>query len=131
MPGTISAAPFEARWWSRVLRRGSPLVAGGELRDNGFVGATAESTGQLKGSPIMPLERPGVGTFAGLALERKRALVTGANRGIGRQIAIELAGRGLQVIVAARQAAAAEETVKAIRDQGNVAEPLVLDVSDS
>ncbi len=79
----------------------------------------------------MPLERPGVGTFAGLALQRKRALVTGANRGIGRQIAIELAGRGLQVIVAARHAAAAEETAGAIRGQGNVAEPLTLDISDA
>jgi NAD(P)-dependent dehydrogenase (short-subunit alcohol dehydrogenase family) len=79
----------------------------------------------------MPLERPAVGSYAGLPLVKKRALVTGANRGLGRQVAIELAARGLQVIVAARQAAAAEETVAAIHERGDAAEALEMDVSDS
>src|SRR5262245_5675739 len=79
----------------------------------------------------MPLERPAVGSYAGLPLVRRRGLVTGANRGIGRQVALELAARGLQVIVGARRVEAAEETVEAIRDQGDVAEALAIDVSDS
>ena len=79
----------------------------------------------------MPLERPAVGSYAGLQLVKKRALVTGGNRGIGRQVAIELAARGLQVIVAARHANAAAEAVAAIRENGDAAEALQIDVGDS
>lgn len=45
---------------------------------------------------------------------RRTALVTGANRGIGRAIATALAERGLRVIAAARTAAAAEATAETI-----------------
>jgi NAD(P)-dependent dehydrogenase (short-subunit alcohol dehydrogenase family) len=79
----------------------------------------------------MPLERPAVGSYAGLPLVRRRALVTGANRGIGRQVALELAARGLQVIVAARQLSAAKETAAAIHERGDSAEAIEIDVSDS
>ncbi|HEX5585716.1 MAG TPA: SDR family NAD(P)-dependent oxidoreductase, partial [Acidimicrobiia bacterium] len=36
------------------------------------------------------------------ALDGKVAIVTGASRGIGRQLAVELARRGAKVVVAAR-----------------------------
>lgn len=45
---------------------------------------------------------------------RRTALVTGANRGIGRAVAAELARRGLDVIVTGRDAAAAREAATAI-----------------
>src|SRR5262245_32136389 len=35
-------------------------------------------------------------------LEGKVAIVTGASRGIGKQVAVELAGRGADVVVVAR-----------------------------
>jgi NAD(P)-dependent dehydrogenase (short-subunit alcohol dehydrogenase family) len=57
----------------------------------------------------------------------KTALVTGANRGIGREIAQQLAGRGFSVWAASRRRADAEATAAAL---GPGARPLVLDVSD-
>ncbi|WP_369247515.1 SDR family oxidoreductase [Streptomyces sp. R41] len=54
------------------------------------------------------------------------ALVTGANRGIGREVARQLAAAGHTVLVTARSAGAAEETA---RDVGPNAHPLRLDVT--
>jgi NAD(P)-dependent dehydrogenase (short-subunit alcohol dehydrogenase family) len=59
------------------------------------------------------------------------ALVTGANRGIGREIARQLAGKGLRVVVAAREEAAADNAARSIANEGGRAERLILDVSDS
>ena len=56
------------------------------------------------------------------------ALVTGASRGIGYAIALELARRGAAVAVTARTAP--ERTAAEIRDQGGRAYALALDVSD-
>lgn len=57
----------------------------------------------------------------------KVALVTGANKGIGLQIAKELAARGLTVLVGSRQLAAGTE---AARQVGSRARALQLDVTD-
>jgi 2-dehydro-3-deoxy-D-gluconate 5-dehydrogenase len=62
------------------------------------------------------------------SLEGRRALVTGANTGIGRAIAQALAGQGAQVTCAGRTPA--DETVAAIRASGGAAETLALDLSD-
>ena len=56
------------------------------------------------------------------------ALVTGASRGIGHAIALELARRGAVVAVTARTAP--EQTAAEIREQGGRAYALALDVSD-
>jgi NAD(P)-dependent dehydrogenase (short-subunit alcohol dehydrogenase family) len=61
----------------------------------------------------------------------KRVLITGANRGIGREMARQLADRAWHVIVAARRAEAADETAAALRQSGGVADGLRLDVNDS
>ena len=59
------------------------------------------------------------------------ALVTGASRGIGRAVALELAREGADVAVNYRkQAAAADETAVAIRDLGRRAVVVQADISD-
>jgi NAD(P)-dependent dehydrogenase (short-subunit alcohol dehydrogenase family) len=60
---------------------------------------------------------------------KKVALVTGANRGIGRAIALRLASAGLHVVVAARDAAKAADVVASITAAGGSAEALALDVA--
>ena len=64
-------------------------------------------------------------------LEGKIALVTGASRGIGRQIALTLGREGAAVIVNYNGAAAkAEEVVKEIEAAGGKAEAVQCNVSD-
>ncbi len=64
-------------------------------------------------------------------LKGKIALVTGASRGIGRQIAISMAREGALVIVNYNGSAArAEETVKEITESGGQAEAVQCNVSD-
>ena len=64
-------------------------------------------------------------------LEGKIALVTGASRGIGRQIALTLGAKGAAVIVNYNGSAQnAEEVVKEIEAAGGRAEALQCNVSD-
>jgi 3-oxoacyl-[acyl-carrier protein] reductase len=63
-------------------------------------------------------------------LSGKRALVTGASRGIGRAIAIELAKLGASVVICySRDEAGAEETVEKIREAGAFGKAFKCDVS--
>ena len=64
------------------------------------------------------------------ALAGQTALVTGANRGIGRAISEGLALLGATVLIGARVPDAATEVAEAIRASGGKADPLVLDVSE-
>jgi NAD(P)-dependent dehydrogenase (short-subunit alcohol dehydrogenase family) len=57
------------------------------------------------------------------------ALVTGANRGLGKEVAEQLAQAGLHVIVSGRNAQATEAVANAIREHGGQADSLELDTS--
>jgi NAD(P)-dependent dehydrogenase (short-subunit alcohol dehydrogenase family) len=63
-------------------------------------------------------------------LDGKRALVTGAGRGIGLAAAAALAAAGAHVTLAARTADEIEAAADAIRRNGHAAEALPLDVND-
>ena len=63
-------------------------------------------------------------------LDGKRALVTGAGRGIGLAAASALANAGAHVTLAARTSKEIEEAADAICSRGQKAEPLTLDVRE-
>ncbi len=65
-----------------------------------------------------------------LSLEGRRALVTGASRGIGLGAAVALAQAGAHVVLSARGAEALNEAVAAMRDAGHSAEAAICDATD-
>ena len=60
--------------------------------------------------------------------QRKVALVTGANRGIGFEVCRQLAQLGMQVILTSRDVAKGEQAVEALRRQGDQVDYHPLDV---
>src|SRR3954454_13122951 len=58
------------------------------------------------------------------------AIVTGAGRGLGRELVRRLAAEGAYVAVSARSADQVAETVELVRDAGGRAEAFTIDVSD-
>lgn len=65
-----------------------------------------------------------------LRLDGKRALVTGAGRGIGLACAAALAQAGAHVVLAARTGAEVEAAAGAMRAAGGSAEAVAVDVTD-
>lgn len=63
-------------------------------------------------------------------LARQNALVTGAGRGIGRAIALDLASQGAEVLLVARSESQLQEVAKEIADAGGKADFLPADLSD-
>lgn len=64
-------------------------------------------------------------------LDGRRALVTGAGRGIGLACAAALADAGAAVTLAARSADEIEAAAATLRNRGNEAEALTVDVTDT
>jgi NAD(P)-dependent dehydrogenase (short-subunit alcohol dehydrogenase family) len=73
---------------------------------------------------------PEIATAPSFRLDGKRALVTGAGRGIGLAAAGALADAGAHVTLAARTAGEIKAAAAAIRARGQEADALVLDVTD-
>ncbi|HEY0439295.1 MAG TPA: glucose 1-dehydrogenase [Xanthobacteraceae bacterium] len=69
-------------------------------------------------------------TTPSFRLDGKRALVTGAGRGLGHGFAVALAEAGAQVTLAARSGDEIEAAAEALRARGHAADALALDVTD-
>jgi 3-oxoacyl-[acyl-carrier protein] reductase len=65
-------------------------------------------------------------------MEKKIALITGASRGIGRAVAVALAGAGCHVLINFRnRQTAAEETLGLVQQNGGSGELIPFDVAES
>ena len=64
-------------------------------------------------------------------IKGSRAIVTGASSGIGREIALELARQGAQLVVIARREERLRELAERIADQGGRVEPVAGDITDA
>ena len=62
--------------------------------------------------------------------DRRVAIVSGANRGIGLEVCRELASSGLHVVLGSRSAAAGEKAARSLIARGLDVEPHPLDVTD-
>src|SRR5437762_3765333 len=89
-----------------------PHTSGGPHAENGGIGLASEE--------IQPME-----------LEGQVAIVTGAGRGIGRAIALELASLGAKVVVADLNQSTATSTAEAVEQSGRRAFPLRVDDAGS
>src|SRR5688572_2442016 len=67
--------------------------------------------------------------MSGKTLEGRIALITGASRGLGKSMALALAGDGARIALVARDAAKLEETAAAIRGLGGDAQIFNADVT--
>lgn len=65
-----------------------------------------------------------------LGLQGRLAIVTGASRGIGRQIAVDLATEGCDVVVCGRDASAVDEVAHRVEQLGRRAIPVTADLLD-
>ena len=73
----------------------------------------------------------GIKTLPELSLEGRTAIVTGAGRGIGREICLVLAEAGADIVAAARTVPEIEETAAAVTALGRQAIAVPTDVSNS
>lgn len=65
------------------------------------------------------------------SMNKRVALVTGANKGIGLEIARQLAQAGLTVLVAARDRARGAAAAELLQHEGHDVQPILLDVTEA
>jgi 3-oxoacyl-[acyl-carrier protein] reductase len=65
-----------------------------------------------------------------LGLSGRKAIVTGASRGLGKAIAAQLADEGVDLVLCARGTGPLEETAEELRSKGVAVHTAALDVSD-
>jgi NAD(P)-dependent dehydrogenase (short-subunit alcohol dehydrogenase family) len=76
------------------------------------------------------MTKPSIPKTPSFRLDGRRALVTGAGRGIGSAVAAALAQAGAHVTLCARTGSEIEQGASALRDAGLAADTMTLDVTD-
>src|SRR5262245_57664911 len=74
-------------------------------------------------------QKIGFETKVNVSLQGKVAVVTGAGRGLGRQVAVTLAGCGAEVVAVARTAEQLRQTEQTIQQAGGAAWAMAADIS--
>jgi NAD(P)-dependent dehydrogenase (short-subunit alcohol dehydrogenase family) len=87
-------------------------------------GGSGAALGSGRGSGAQLMERPR------FDLEGRVALVTGASRGIGRDLVLAMAGAGATVVAAARSSDDVGDLVAEVRADGGLAEAVRIDLGD-
>ena len=86
--------------------------------------------GALAGCYLLNKLRVSLGIVRKKSVENEVVFLTGAGSGIGRQMAIKLAGLGAKVALADINLASVEKVAEEIKSQGKEAYPILCDVSD-
>ena len=116
------------------LVRGHPATAEGADRGAGRApqGDRRKVPGPPGVEPRAPRSRSRTGSSwsdVDLGLDGKACAITGASRGIGREVARRLCAEGASVLLVARSADALAEAARECARAGGRAEPLALDVT--
>ena len=64
-------------------------------------------------------------------LKNKVALITGANKGLGLEMSRQLGQHGLTILIASRSLDAAKTAASNLENEGVIAHPIALDITDS
>jgi NAD(P)-dependent dehydrogenase (short-subunit alcohol dehydrogenase family) len=103
------------------------------VTENDASGATGSGAGTGRSEAVGPGQAPGPAAAPGhgpIALTGKKAIVTGASRGIGREIAVAFARAGADVALVARDAEKLAEVAAEVEAAGRKAVVLPCDVTD-
>jgi NAD(P)-dependent dehydrogenase (short-subunit alcohol dehydrogenase family) len=129
----------DGRWKSGAIRNADPQligwVGGPQLESRGVLGSPARPS-TTPGAERPPRAAPRLETSRGrsngmeLGLEGRRALITGASRGIGLAIAQTFADQGADVAICARGAETLESAVKDLEARGRRVFGRAVDVAD-
>lgn len=129
----------DGRWKSGAIRNADPQmigwVGGPQLESRGVLGSSARpaaTAGVERPAPSAPqinVSQEGSDGME-LGLEGRRALITGASRGIGLAIAQTFAEQGADVAICARGADTLESAIKELETRGKRVFGKVVDVGD-
>ena len=118
-------------------RRGEPGLGPGAKAPSGWLRpGRCESQKSCRAAVILAVAARGQPRFreeysmSSISLDGRIAVITGASKGLGREMAESLASAGAQVTLVARNEELLSEVVRGIQSRGGAADYVVADVTD-